>query len=167
MARGKKTNIETVYKIMLSMFNTGNFNETSRQLNIPVKTVETVYKKNIDKEEFAKLRIEKNDEFVEKATRIINKATTLLEKRIDTALESQEQLDKILDDVFDLEDRDANYKRKKALANKIESIQLNKLSELTTAVGTMYDKRALAQGESTSNNTVTINMSKEAKELAE
>lgn len=167
MPRGKKTDNETIYKIMISMFSTNNFNETARQLNIPAKTVETIYKKNIEKEEFTKLRVQKNDEFTEKATRIIEKATTLLERRIDTALEQQNELDKILDDVMDLEDKDANYNRKKALANKIDALQLNRLSELTTAVGTLYDKRALSQGESTVNNTITINMSKEAKELAE
>lgn len=167
MAKGKKTDTETVYKIMISVFSTNNFNETARQLDIPVKTVETLYKKNIKKEEFAKLCIDKKEEFANKATRIIDKATTLLEQKIDIALEQQEELNKILDDVMDLEDKDANYKRKKALANKIEALQLNRLSELTTAVGTLYDKRALAQGESTINNTITINMSKEAKELAE
>lgn len=167
MAKGKKTDTETVYKIMISVFSTNNFNETARQLNIPVKTVETLYKKNIKKEEFAKLCIDKKEEFADKATRIIDKATTLLEQKIDIALEQQEELNKILDDVMDLKDKDANYKRKKALANKIEALQLNRLSELTTAVGTLYDKRALAQGESTINNTITINMSKEAKELAE
>lgn len=167
MAKGKKTDNETIYKIMLSVFRTNNFNETARQLKIPVKTVETLYKKNIKKEEFAKLCIDKKEEFVDKATRIIDKATTLLEQRIDVALEQQVELDKMLDDVMDLKDEDANYKRKKILANKIETLQLNRLSELTTAVGTLYDKRALAQGESTVNNTVTINMSEDVKELAE
>ena len=131
MARGKKTDNETIYKIMISMFSTDNFNETSRQLNIPVKTVETIYKKNIEKEEFAKLRIEKKEEFADKATRIIDKALNRLEK--------------ILDD-------------------NNEKIPTNNLS---TVIGTLYDKRALAQGESTVNNTITINMSEEAKELAE
>lgn len=131
MARGKKTDNETIYKIMISMFSTDNFNETSRQLNIPVKTVETIYKKNIEKEEFAKLRIEKKEEFADKATRIIDKALNRLEKILD---------------------------------NDEEKIPTNNLS---TVIGTLYDKRALAQGESTVNNTITINMSEEAKELAE
>lgn len=131
MAKGKKTDTETVYKIMISVFSTNNFNETARQLNIPVKTVETLYKKNIKKEEFAKLCIDKKEEFVDKATRIIDKALNRLEKSLD-------------------DDK--------------EKIPANNLS---TVIGTLYDKRALAQGESTINNTITINMSKEAKELAE
>ena len=73
---------------------------------------------------------------------------------------------KALEDVWDLEDKDANYKRKKALATKIEAVQLQRLTELTTAVGTLYDKRALAKGDSTANNAITIKMDKEAEELA-
>ena len=53
---------------------------------------------------------------------------------------------------------------KKILDNDEEKIPTNNLS---TVIGTLYDKRALAQGESTVNNTITINMSEEAKELAE
>ena len=59
MAKGKKTDNETIYKIMINMFSTNNFNETARQLNIPVKTVEKIYKENKEKEEFTKLCIQK------------------------------------------------------------------------------------------------------------
>ena len=52
----------------------------------------------------------------------------------------------------------------KILDDNNEKIPTNNLS---TVIGTLYDKRALAQGESTVNNTITINMSEEAKELAE
>ena len=93
MARGKKTDNETIYKIMISMFNTNNFNETSRQLNIPVKTVEKIFKENKDKEEFTKLCIQKKEEFTETATRIINKATNLMEQRIDLATEHENELE--------------------------------------------------------------------------
>ena len=130
MARGKKTDTETIYKIMLSVFRTNNYNETSRQLNIPVKTVEKIYKENKDKEEFAKLCIEKTEEFTDKATRLIDKALNRLEK--------------VLDD-------------------EKEKIPINNLS---TVIGTLYDKRNLAEGKSTVNADITIRMSKEVEELA-
>lgn len=60
MARGKKTDALTVYKIMLSVFSTNNFSETARNLKIPVKTVEMIYKKNKDKKEFSKIGISKD-----------------------------------------------------------------------------------------------------------
>ena len=42
-----------------------------------------------------------------------------------------------------------------------------KLNELTTALGTLYDKRALAKGESTENSVVRIALAEELKEYAE
>lgn len=128
MARGKKTDNETIYKIMLSMFNTNNFSETSRQLNIPITTVEKIYKENKGKEEFVKLCNEKKEEFVEKASKIIDKAMDKLDKEL----------------------------------NK-PGIPVN---NLTTVIGTLYDKRALAKGESTSNDSITIRMSDELKDLS-
>ena len=131
MAKGKKTDNETIYKVMLSVFSTGNYSETARQLNMPVGTVEDIYKRNIDKEEFTKLRKEKNDEFVENATRIINKAMKRLEKSID---------------------------------DNEETISVNNLS---TVIGTLYDKRNLAEGKSTVNTDITIKMDKKVEELAQ
>lgn len=40
------------------------------------------------------------------------------------------------------------------------------INNITTAIGTLYDKRALAKGESTTNDTITIKMSNELKELS-
>lgn len=131
MAKGKKTDNETIYKVMLSVFSTGNYSETARQLNMPVGTVEDIYKRNIDKEEFTKLRKEKNDEFVENATRIINKAMKRLEKSID---------------------------------DNEETISVNNLS---TVIGTLYDKRNLAEGKSTVNTDIIIKMDKKVEELSQ
>lgn len=122
MAKGKKTDNETVYKIMISMFSTNNFSETARQLNIPITTVEKIYKNNKDKDEFVKLCNEKKDEFTEKATRLIDKALNRLEE--------------VLDD-------------------KEEKIPVNNLS---TVIGTLYDKRALAKGESTANSKFEVDI---------
>ena len=40
------------------------------------------------------------------------------------------------------------------------------VNNLTTVIGTLYDKRALAKGESTNNNTIRVTMSAEVKELS-
>lgn len=167
MARGQKTDTETIYKIMISMFSTGNFNETARQLNVPVKTVEKIYKENKNKEEFAKLCIEKKEEFVENATRIINKASKLLEKRLDTALNSQDELEEIIDHVWQMDKKDFNETQKRAVVNKISKMQLNNLSEITTAIGTLYDKKALAKGDPTANTDIHIKMDKKVEELSQ
>ena len=167
MAKGKKTDNETIYKIMISMFSTNNFNETARQLNMAESTVEKIYKENKNKEEFVKLCAEKKEEFVENATRIINKATELLERRLDTALENQDELDEIIDEVWNMNNsKDFNETKKKTIVNKIGKMQLNSLSEITTAIGTIYDKRNLAEGKATVNTDINIKMSEKVEELS-
>ncbi len=157
MAKGKKTDNETIYKVMLSYITTRNYSETARQLNMPESTVRKIVDDNKDKEEFARLCEEKRDEFVEKADKIIYKATQLLERRLDTALESQDELDEIIQEIYN--DDDLKDQQKRSLATRVSRLQLNALNEITTALGTMYDKRALAKGEPTSNEVLTINVS--------
>lgn len=158
MAKGKKLDNETIYKIMLSYAVTRNYSETSRNLGVPESTVRKIVSDNKDDKNFAILCGKKRDEFVEKANKIIDKATNLLEKRLDTALEKQEELEEILSDTLALDNKILNDSEKKALAKRINKLQINGLSEITTAIGTMYDKRALASGESTNNEKLTINI---------
>lgn len=165
--KGKKTDNETIYEIMLSVFSTNNFSETARQLKIPVTTVEKIYKDNKDKEEFVKLWNEKKEEFAQTATRIINKATNLMEKRIDLANEHEDELEELIEEIWKTDKKDMNETKKKALVSKIAGMQLYSIKELAVAVGTMFDKRALAKGESTTNTDITIKMDKKIEELAE
>ena len=131
MAQGKKTDSITIYKVMISYITTRNYSETARQLDMPESTVRKIIDDNRDNEEFAKLCEEKRDEFVDKATKIIDKAL--------------DRLNKILED-------------------KEERIPVNNLS---TVIGTLYDKRALAKGETTTNTALTIKMDKKVEELSQ
>ena len=123
MARGKKTSPEVVYQVMTSYAITKNMNDTSKALNMPYSTVKDIVDSNIDKEEFKKLREEKENEFSEKASRIID----LLLERVEN---------EVLDDEKDIP-----------------------LNHLTTALGTLYDKRALSKGEMTQNFGFATNIS--------
>lgn len=166
MARGKKTDNETIYKIMISMFTTNNLNETARLLKMPVNTVKGIYDRNIKKDEFVKLRTEKADEFVDNATRIINKASKLLERRLDTALKNQEELEALIEQVWDMDSSHFSERKKRAIVNRIGKMQLNSLSEITTAIGTMYDKRNLAEGKATTTTDINIKMDSQTEELS-
>ena len=130
MARGKQLDNKTVYAVMLTYFINNNYSETARQLNLPQRTVEDVVKRNIKKEEFAALREQKKEEFVQKATEIIDIAL----KRLKTTIEDKE---------IDIP-----------------------VNQLTTAIGTLYDKRALARGESTENTAIVVKFNDEMKEWA-
>ena len=156
--KGKKTSKELIYKIMISVFNTGNLSETARLLNLPVTTVKNIYDRNKDKEEFVKLGKEKKDEFIKIADRIIQKGTELLEKRLDLANKHEDELEELIDEIWATDKSEMNETKKKALVNKVQKLQLNNLGEITTAIGTLYDKKALAKGEPTANETITINI---------
>lgn len=115
MSKGKKTAPEVIYQVMVSYAITKNNMETSRQLGIPESTVRKIVEDNKDKDEFKKLCEQKQDEFAEKTTRIIDKLLERLENEI---------------------------------YNEDKDIPIN---HITTAIGTLYDKRALSKGESTQN----------------
>ena len=121
--RGKKTSPEVIYQVMVSYAITHNNMETSRQLGIPEATVRKIVEDNKDKDEFKKLCEEKQDEFADKASVIID---MLLQRITDT----------VADDEKDIP-----------------------LHHLTTAIGTLYDKRALSRGEMTQNVGFATNLS--------
>ena len=79
----------------------------------------------------------------------IDKGLKLLDRRINTALEHEDELDELIDEIFTTDKEEISQDEKKALVNKIRSLQVQKLGEITTAIGTLYDKRALAKGETT------------------
>lgn len=108
MAQGKKTDNETIYKVMSSYFETRSFAQTGRDLDMPPTTVEKLVKENLNKKEFVELWAKKKEDFVTKADLIIHKAMDRLTKELDS-------------------DKD---------------IPVN---QLTTAIGTLYDKKSLAQ----------------------
>lgn len=167
MARGKKITQEDIEAIMTAYsINPNNISEVARSVNRPASTVRDVIKKNKDDDRYVQLREKKKDEFVDKATRIINLGTDLLEKRMKTALNKAEEIELTMDYISGLDDDDVSYKEKLSMLRQMNKIQLNSLNEITTAIGTMYDKRALSNGESTTNETITIKMSDEVRELS-
>lgn len=95
--------------------------EVSDITGIPDKTLYK-WRNNWERDQnFRELKKKKKEEFIDRTERIINKASTLLERTIDEALRNE---------------------------NKIEA------SKLSTIIGTLYDKKALAEGNSTANVTV-------------
>lgn len=130
MPRGKKTSLEDVYKVMVGYAGNKNVNDLAKSLGMPESTCRKIILDNQEKPEFVKLCEKKEEEFADKATRIIDKALMRLEKELD---------------------------------NEEKDIPIN---NLTTAIGTLYDKRALAKGESTENKAITITMDESVKELS-
>lgn len=108
MAKGQKTEHEQLVLVMSDYFTTRSYTATANNLDMPVSTIKTLVDAHIKDEEFVKLRIEKEAEFVERANHLIFKAMNRLNKELDSE----------------------------------DNIPVN---QLTTAIGTLYDKKAMAQ----------------------
>lgn len=149
MSRGKKTPPEVIYQIMTSWTVTNNYKETARELDLPYMTVKSIVDKNKDKPEFVKLRNEKMSEFSTRASEIIQKGLTLLNRRLDRALASEEDLDLLIDEIYATDKEELSQDEKNRLVNKIRTLQVQNMKDITTAIGTLYDKKALADGKPT------------------
>ena len=164
--RGKKTAPKTIYAVMASYFITGSLKETAELFELAISTVKSIVDKNKDKPEFVKLRNEKTEKFSDDATRIIDKGMHLIEKRIDRAIEQETALDVFIDEVYSADRDEFSPEEKKTLAAKLRTLQIQDIRALTTAVATMYDKRALAQGKSTQNIKIDVKLPPGCEEYA-
>lgn len=151
MARGKKTSPQDVYNVMALWFTNYNLRETSRELGIPLSTVKDIVDKNKNADAFAELRTQTEEAFAQKTTEIIEKGLLLLNKRLSRAIEHEEDLDEFIDEIWDIDEDEMSFKEKDKLVNKIKTLQLQNIKDITTAIGTLYDKRALSRGEMTQN----------------
>lgn len=149
--RGKKTSPEDVYKIMALWFTNYNMRETARIMDMPLSTVKGIVDEHKNADDFAELRTQTEKAFTQKSTEIIEKGLLLLNKRLDRAIEHEEDLDELIDEIWDIDDDEMPYKDKDKLVNKVKTLQLQNIKDITTAIGTIYDKRALSRGEMTQN----------------
>ena len=156
MARGKKHDKQTIYNIVANYAVTGNFHETARQLNMPQKSVEYCVKRHFNDPEFAQLRSQKKEDFASKASEIIDTGLDLLDRRLKTAFNHERELDKLIQEIYTTDNKKISLDEKSKLIAKIRTLQIQRLGDITTAIGTLYDKRALAFGESTEHISFTL-----------
>ena len=156
MARGQKTDPETIYKIMASWMTTNSYQATARDLGLAVTTVKDIVDRNKDKEEFVELRNEKMKEFSNKASEVIQKGLVLLNRRFERAIESEDDLDVLIDEIFATDKSELSQDEKNRLVAKVRALQLQDVKAITTAIGTLYDKKALADGRPTGRTEIDV-----------
>jgi hypothetical protein len=155
MPRGKQTPTEIREKCLSIVASTGNVSEASKQTGIPETTIRDWIKQN---DEFAEYRANKKQEFIDKSWEIINKAQNLIDKRMNRAIEFENEIDALIDRIaIDDSLTDAEIK---SIITKIKKLKLESATELSTVIGTLYDKQALANKEATSIVDGNIGMKK-------
>ena len=148
MAQGSKYTDEQKEQA-LAMLTTMSFKAVSKSLKIPERTLRD-WKDTEEKinPEFAELRNEKKKQFVESSWRIIEKANQLIEKKIDRALSAEEDIDKIMKKAKGNESLDKDDIV--ALTKNIHKLGIENIGQVSTVIGTLYDKQALINKEATS-----------------
>lgn len=163
MARGVKIDNQKVAEIVTSYALTNSYNATAKECGVSANSVKNIITKQKleNAQEFEKVCKDKKEEFSTRANRIIDKALTLLERRFDTALNNQDELEELIDTVFECNEdgKDKVTRKEKVdIAKKLSRLELNSLSEITTSMGTLIDKSRLLAGESTENNKFEVNI---------
>ena len=181
MAQGKKYNDDLKERAFALLACNNSVAYVANELGLPYSTVKTWEKKFLaqskelerreaegsqtdevaksnDELDLAKLRKKKKEEFVESAWGLISKCETLIERRLNRAIGSEDVIDKLLDEILQLDHKELTEPQRKALYSRIAAIKIENVKELAVVLGTLYDKQALANKEATSivDNNVTI-----------
>lgn len=174
--RGQKHTDETRIKAieLLSVYSVA---EVARQLGIPETTVrtwangETIASKN-DAEQLVELRNKRKQEFANDAWDIIDLAKKVMKRRLSRALTQESELDELLDTAIgEIENGFGTEKQKskqiQSVSGKIQALKLEDLKELSVALGTIYDKQALANNENTVNAGIKITLGEDLDQYAD
>ncbi|OXM83974.1 hypothetical protein [Paenibacillus rigui] len=121
-------------------------NDVAKKCKVSWATVDSISKEEPDKIE--SFREQKRMQFVDRLWNSMDKALGLADKRIELALEASEKLDAIYDKIGESE---LDFKQKQELQNAINNLSTIPLGQISTFIGTIYDKRALMMGENTEN----------------
>ena len=184
MAQGKKYNDDLKERAFALLACNNSVAYVAKVLDLPYSTVKTWEKKFLaqseelarqekeqndgspnyevtksnDELDLAKLRKKKKEEFVESAWGLISKCKTLIERRLNRAIGSEDVIDELLDEILQLDHKELTEPQRKALYSRIAAIKIENVKELAVVLGTLYDKQALANKEATSivDNNVTI-----------
>lgn len=157
--RGKKFNDDIKEKALALLATNNNAKFVADKLGLKYTTVKTWEKKFLEQantgdvpqdKNLVALRKKKKAEFVDNAWEIIEKTQSLLMKRIERALDSEDKIDQLLEEILLLDNKDLSQEQRKALYRKISTIKVEDVGKIATVLGTIYDKQALASNEPTS-----------------
>lgn len=131
-------------------------NNVAKQCNVSWATVDSISKEEPDKIE--NLREQKRAHFIDRLWNSMDKALGLADKRIELALDGAEKLEQLTDAIGD---SDIDPKKAMELQNAITNVSAVPLGQISTYIGTIYDKHALMTGGKTDNLNITVQLPEE------
>lgn len=150
--KGQKYSEEIKEKARALLSVNDNAEYVARQMDIPVSTVRTWKKQFLaetpGEDSFAEIRKKNKEAFINAAWRDIDLASDILHRRLKRASQDERKLDSVLAMVA--LDSELEIKDKKAIIDLLLSIKLVDISKISTVLGVLYDKQALASKDATS-----------------
>jgi len=149
MARGKKTSEAKKEQVKALLYLNPDASDTdiARETNLPRSTVHYIKRDVMDTDDFEQVRQAKKAEFISEAWEVVGKALKLTNKRFTKALEDEGALEEIISRMN--ADVEIKGPEKQALYRRLKDLQMTNIRDIAIALGTIYDKQALASGEPT------------------
>ena len=136
--------------------------QLSKKYNLATSTMQTwKVKAQTESDEFAKQRNENKKNFLDKAWKLINDSVDVAQKRVGRSKDLEDNIDIVAKAIKDnaegiAKDTGLGYFDLVNLVKELHAMKSPKISELSTLIGTMYDKQALASDEATENVKVKL-----------
>lgn len=121
-------------------------NDVAKRCKVSWATVDSISKEAPD--EIESFREQKRTQFIDRLWNSMDKALGLADKRIEIAMEGAEKLDELYDKLMD---SDMDFKERQEILNAINNVTAIPLGQISTFIGTVYDKQALMTGGHTAN----------------
>ncbi len=180
MAKGQRISEQQI-EVMRAYLATGNsLSETARKMGLPKSTVAT-WKKRFEDEKmpagdgldeqarpqkhacarvgdgrtFEELRTLNQERFIADAGEIVGMSQQLMKHYLDYAIVNRPKVERAIEVLCALGER-ISPQELRACVRVLTEMKLPDIGKLSSVMGTMYDKRALARGEPTENLGGTI-----------
>ena len=91
----------------------------------------------------------------------------MLDRQLSRAIEMENEIDALIDEVYEVDEDVMSDRDKNDTVKKLSRLKIEDIRALTTAIGTLYDKKALTDGKATSNTEITFKLPEGFDEYAE
>ncbi len=177
MAKGQKLEEKQIEVMRAYLAAGSSLAETARKMGLPKSTVAT-WKKRFEDEKpsasdeldlerprpqkgagaralesgqsFEELRTMNTEQFIKDAGEIVGMSQQLVKHNLACAIEHREKIDKVIDLLYE-RGKEMLPQELRACVKVLLELKQPDIGKLSSVMGTMYDKRALARGEPTEN----------------
>ncbi|MBM7623729.1 hypothetical protein [Sporohalobacter salinus] len=144
-------------KVDLQVYSSINY--IAERNNVSWETVKRIKEDYAD--DIENYREQKKKEFADRAWESIRDALRIGDKKLKLALEHGDDLQEIINKLLDLcKSGEVKFKKVKPLVKTLSSLADYSLRDLSTYIGTLFDKHELVQGEPTSREEINGQVTK-------